>query len=82
MTLRRRLGVAIAALLVIMALAFGGVFLTQRGYQLSQLDDRLAGLSANTKALVAISTRADAGTGAARRSDDCRWRVVVPAHGA
>ncbi len=65
MTLRRRLGVAIAALLVIMALAFAGVFLTQRGYQLSQLDDRLTSLSANTRALVTISTRADAGTGAA-----------------
>jgi two-component system OmpR family sensor kinase len=79
MTLRRRLGVAIAALLVIMALAFGGVFLTQRSYQLSQLDDRLAGLSANTKALVAISTRADAGTGAAA---DLLTDVYVGVHRA
>ncbi|HEX5335819.1 MAG TPA: hypothetical protein VFW55_08055, partial [Propionicimonas sp.] len=79
MTLRRRLGVAIAALLVIMALAFGGVFLTQRGYQLSQLDDRLAGLSANTKALVAISTKADAGTGAAA---DLLTDVYVGVHRA
>ena len=79
MTLRRRLGVAIAALLVIMALAFGGVFLTQRGYQLSQLDERLAGLSANTKALVAISTRADAGTGAAA---DLMTDVYVGVHRA
>ena len=65
MTLRRRLGVAIVALLVITAVAFGTVFLTQRGYQLSQLDDRLVGLSGNTKVLVAISTRAEAGNGRA-----------------
>ncbi len=79
MTLRRRLAVAIAALLVIMALAFCGVFLTQRGYQLSQLDDRLTGLSANTKALVAISTKADAGTGEAA---DLLTDVYVGVHRA
>ncbi len=79
MTLRRRLGVAIAALLVIMALAFCGVFLTQRGYQLDQLDDRLAGLSGNTKALVALSTRAEAGTG---KAGDLLTDVYVGVHRA
>jgi len=77
MTLRRRLGVAIAALLVIMALAFGAVFLTQRGYQLDQLDDRLAALSGNTKALVALSARAEAGTG---KAGDLLTDVYVGVH--
>ncbi|MGV8909979.1 MAG: sensor histidine kinase [Propionicimonas sp.] len=79
MTLRRRLAIAIAALLVMTALAFGAVFLTQRGYQLSQLDDRLAGLSGNTKVLVAISTRAEAGTG---RAADLLTDVYVGVHRA
>jgi two-component system OmpR family sensor kinase len=65
MTLRRRLVVAVTGLLVVMALAFIGVALFQRAYLLSQLDDRLNALSVNTKALVAVSTRAEAGTGAA-----------------
>lgn len=65
MPLRRRLAIAIAALLAIMALAFVAVFLSQRGYQLSQLDERLAGLSTNTRALIAVSNRAEAGKGAA-----------------
>lgn len=65
MTLRRRLVVAVAALLVIIALAFAAVFLSQRSYQLAQLDDRLTGLAQNTRALVAVSARAEAGTGAA-----------------
>ena len=64
MTLRRRLVVAISTLLVVVALAFAGVALVQRSYLVSQVDERLRVLSANTKALVAISTRAEAGTGA------------------
>ena len=67
MTLRRRLAIAVVALLVIVALAFAAVFLTQRGSALAQLDERLAGLSANTKVLVAVSGRAEAGT--ARAAD-------------
>lgn len=65
MTLRRRLVVAAATLLVIIALAFVAVFLSQRSYLLAQLDERLTGLALNTKALVAVSARAEAGTGAA-----------------
>ncbi len=64
MTLRRRLLIAVAALLIIIALAFTAVFLSQRSYQVAQLDDRLGGLALNTKALVAASARAEAGTGA------------------
>ena len=45
MTLRRRLLIAVAALLIIIALAFAAVFLSQRSYQLAQLDDRLGGLA-------------------------------------
>ncbi len=65
MTLRRRLVVAITGLLVVMALAFTGVALVQRAYLLSQLDDRLNALSVNTRALVAVSNRAEAGNAAA-----------------
>jgi two-component system OmpR family sensor kinase len=65
MALRRRLVLAVSGLLVVIALAFAGVALVQRSYLVTQLDDRLAVLSANTKGLVAVSTRAEAGTGAA-----------------
>lgn len=65
MTLRRRLVVAISGLLLVMALAFTGVALSQRAYLLSQLDDRLNALAVNTRALVALSTRAEAGNTAA-----------------
>ncbi len=65
MSLRRRLVVAVSALLLVMALAFAGVALVQRAYLLSQLDDRLHALAANTRALIAVSARAEAGTGAA-----------------
>ncbi|MCA0296427.1 MAG: HAMP domain-containing histidine kinase [Actinobacteria bacterium] len=65
MTLRRRLVVAISALLLVMALAFTGVALSQRAYLLAQLDDRLNALAVNTRALVALSNRAEAGNTAA-----------------
>ena len=70
---------AIIALLVIMTLALGAVFLTQRSYQLGQLDERLTALSGNTKVLVAISTRAEAGTG---RAADLLTDVYVGVHRA
>lgn len=65
MTLRRRLLVAITSLLVVVALAFTGVALTQRAYLIAQLDERLASLTANGRALVTVANRADAGNGAA-----------------
>lgn len=65
MTLRRRLLVAVTGLLVVIALAFAGVALTQRAYLIAQLDERLSSLTANGRALVTVANRADAGNGAA-----------------
>lgn len=65
MTLRRRLVLAAIALLVVTGLAFGAVALAQRNYLIGQLDDRLTTLSANTKGLVTISNRVQAGNVAA-----------------
>jgi len=65
MTLRRRLAVAITTLLVVTALAFVGVALSQRAYLIAQLDERLSTLTTDGRALLAIANRADAGNGAA-----------------
>lgn len=65
MTLRRRLVVAFTGLLVVIALAFATVALTQRAYLIAQLDERLAALTANSRALVTVANRADAGNSSA-----------------
>jgi two-component system OmpR family sensor kinase len=65
MPLRRRLVFALGGLLVVIALAFGGVALSQRAYLVAQLDERLTSLTANGRALVTVANRADAGGGAA-----------------
>ncbi|MGC3995690.1 MAG: HAMP domain-containing sensor histidine kinase [Propionicimonas sp.] len=61
MSLRRRLLLAATGLLVVVALAFAGVALSQRASLTAQLDERLESLTANGAALVAIANRADAG---------------------
>ena len=61
MSLRNRLLLAAVGLLSALALAFTGVALAQRSYVLGQLDERLVALSSNTKALVALSNRVQAG---------------------
>ena len=63
MSLRNRLVLAIAALLAVLALAFTGVALAQRGYVLRQLDQQLSALSSNPRVLVALSNRAQDGAG-------------------
>ncbi len=65
MTLRRRLAAAITTLLVVTALAFAGVALSQRAYLIVQLDERLTTLSGDGRALLAVASRADAGNDAA-----------------
>lgn len=65
MTLRRRLAAAITTLLVVTALAFAAVALSQRAYLIAQLDERLATLTTDGRALLAVANRADAGNGAA-----------------
>ena len=65
MTLRRRLVVAVAGLLAVMAVAFVGVALTQRAFLIAQLDERLDSFTANGRALVTVANRAEAGNGAA-----------------
>ncbi len=65
MTLRRRLATAITALLVVTALAFAGVALSQRSFLIAQLDERLTALTGDGRALLAVANRADTGNAAA-----------------
>ncbi len=65
MTLRRRLAAAITTLLLVTALAFGGVALSQRAFLIAQLDQRLASLTTDGRALLAVAIRAEGGGGAA-----------------
>jgi len=54
-----------SALLVLMAIAFVGVVVSQRAYLVGQLDDRLASFTSNPKALIGIANRAEVGTAVA-----------------
>lgn len=65
MSLRRRLVWTASALLVLMAIAFAGVVLSQRAYLVGQLDDRLASFTSNPKVLIGIANRAEVGTSVA-----------------
>ncbi len=82
MSLRRRLAAAITTLLVVTGLAFAGVALSQRAYLVGQLDERIAGLTANGRALLAVANRADEGSAAAAGLLTDTYVGVLRANGA
>lgn len=65
MTLRRRLVLALGAVLVVLALAFVGVGLALHAYLVRQVDDRLLALAAGGKQVVAVAQRSAGGTASA-----------------